>query len=130
MTSPFYEFTRDNLITEGTINLAITLGDSPRMATLIIDFLVVKCPSTFNRVLGRPLLKGLKAVTSIHRMTIKFPTAAGIGQVRGQQCDSRECYSRSLELAVMAPELPQAIEVEKTSRRPMETHIDPHLQED
>ena len=30
----------------------------------------------------------------------------------------------------MAPELPQAMKVEKTSWGPMETNIDPHLQED
>ena len=30
----------------------------------------------------------------------------------------------------MTPELPQAIEVEKTSQGPMETNIDPRLQED
>ena len=40
-----------------------------------------------------------------------------------------ECYSRSLELAEIVPELPQTMEVEKTSRRPMETNIDPLLQE-
>ena len=41
-----------------------------------------------------------------------------------------ECYNKSLGLAKMTPELPQAIEVEKTSRGPMETNIDPRLQED
>ena len=61
---------------------------------------------------------------------MKFPTATGIGQVRGRQCDSRECYSKSLELAKMEPELPQAMEVKKISRGPMETNIDPRLQED
>ena len=30
----------------------------------------------------------------------------------------------------VAPELPQAIEVEKTSRGPMEMNVDPLLQED
>ena len=40
------------------------------------------------------------------------------------------CYNKSLELAEMTPELPQVIEVEKTSQGPMETNIDLHLQED
>ena len=78
-------------------------------------------------LLGRPLLKALKAVTSIHYLTMKFPTAAGIVQVRGRQCNFKECYNKSLELAEMVPELPQAIEVEKISRWPMETNIDPLL---
>ena len=83
MTSPLYGFTRDSVIPKGTIKLAVTLGEPPRMTTVMIDFLAVKYPSTFNSVLGRPLLKALKVVTSIHCLTIKFPIVAGIGQVQG-----------------------------------------------
>ena len=50
------------------------------MATIVINFLVVNCPSAFNGVLGRPLLRTLKTVTSIHCLTIKFPITAGTGQ--------------------------------------------------
>ena len=114
-TCPLYKFTGDCVIPAGTMKLAITLGEPTRTATMMIDFLAVKCPSAFNGVLSKPLLKALKEVTSIHCLTIKSPIAVGIGQVRGRQCDSMECYSRTLELAEMTPELPQAIEVEKTS---------------
>ena len=81
-TFPLYGFTRDTVIPEGTIKLAVTLVEPPRTAAVMIDFLIVKIPSTFNRVLGRPLLKTLKAITSIHYLTMKFPTAARRGQVR------------------------------------------------
>ena len=84
MTTPLYGFTRENMIPEGTIKLVVTLGEPPQTVTVMIDFLAVKCPSTFNGVLGRPLLKALKVVTSIYCLTIKLYTAAGIGQVRGQ----------------------------------------------
>ena len=84
-TSSLYEFTGESVIPEGTIRLAITLGEAPRMATTVIDFLVINCPSTFNGVLGKPLLRILKAVTSIHCLTIKFFTTARISQVRGRQ---------------------------------------------
>ena len=83
MTSPLYEFIGNSVIPKGTIKLAVTLGEPPQTATMMIDFLIVKCPSSFNRVLGRPLLKALKAVTSIHCLTMKFPTTARIGQVQG-----------------------------------------------
>ena len=94
------------------------------------DFLLVNCPLAYNGVLDRPLLRALKAVTSIHCLTMKFPTVAGTSRVRGRQRDSRECYSRSLELAEKEPELPHAMDVEKTSRWPIETNINPYLQED
>ena len=80
-TSPLYGFTEDSVILEGTIKLAVTLGEPPRTMTVMINFLPVKCPLAFNGVLGRPLLKALKAVMSIHYLTMKFPTTVGIDQV-------------------------------------------------
>ena len=61
---------------------------------------------------------------------MKFPTASGTDQVWGRQRDSREYYNRSLELAKKGLELPQTMEVEKISQGPIETNINPHLQED
>ena len=61
---------------------------------------------------------------------MKFSIVAGVGQVRGRQLNSKECYSKSLALVEKGPELPQTMEVEKIRRGPMETNIDPHLQED
>ena len=116
MASHLYSFIGDNVIPEGTIKLVFTLGDPPQMTTVMINFLVTKSPSAFNEVLGRPLLKALKVMTSIYCLTIKFPTVAGIGRVQGQQHDSRECYDKSLELVEMELELPQEMEVKKTCR--------------
>ena len=64
-TLPLYEFIGESLILEGTIKLAVTLGEAPQTATIVINFLMVNCPSAFNRVLGKPLLRTLKAVASI-----------------------------------------------------------------
>ena len=80
-TSPLYGSIGDSVIPEGTIKLAVTLGESPRTTTVVIDFFVVKCLSAFNRVLGRQLLRALKTLTSIPCLTMKLPTVAGIGQV-------------------------------------------------
>ena len=51
------------------------------MSKIVVGFLAIDYPSTFNGVIGRPLLKALKAVTSILCLTMKFPTMARIGQV-------------------------------------------------
>ena len=79
VTSPLYGFIWDHMIPKGTIKLAVTLGEHPQVSTMVIEFHVVDCPSAFNRVIGRPLLRILKAVTSIHCLTLKFPTAVGTG---------------------------------------------------
>ena len=81
--SPLYGFTGDGVIPKGTIKLVVTLGEPPQTTIVMINFLVVNCSSVFNGILGKPLLKTLKVVTLIHYLTMKFPTAAGIGQVRG-----------------------------------------------
>ena len=84
MISPLYGFTEDSMIPEGTIKLAVTLGQSPRTTIVMNDFLAIKCLLAFIEVLGRPLLEALKSGTSIHCLTIKFPIVAGIDQVQGQ----------------------------------------------
>ena len=72
------------MIPKGTIKLVTMLGDYPRVSTVVAEFLAIECPSAFNRVIGRPLLKTLKVVASILCLTMKFPTTVGIGQVRGK----------------------------------------------
>ena len=51
--------------------------------TVLTNILVVDASSVINGIIGRPLLKALKAATSIYHLTMKFPTAEGTGEVRG-----------------------------------------------
>ena len=69
------------------------------MLTVVANFLIVDCQSSINGMIGRSILKALKAVTSIYHLTVKFPTSEGIGEVRGNQYNSRECYNKSLRTA-------------------------------
>ena len=135
MTSPLYGFIGDHVIPRGTIKLAVMVEEHPRILTVVTEFLAVYCPLAFNGVIGRLLLKALRAVISIHCLTMKFPIAMRTGQVRGRQCDSKECYNRLLELAKKERKLPQIMkveimEVEKVSKGPMEMNVGPHLHED
>ena len=80
-----YGFTRDSIIPLGVIHLPITLGEYPRQSCVMTDFLVIDQPSVFNAVLGRPSLRELRAITSIHHLLMKFPTPREVGKVRGDQ---------------------------------------------
>ena len=84
MTSPVYKFTGDHVVPEGTIKLVVTLGEYPQVTTIMTEFLPINCLLAFNGVSVRSLLQVAKAVTSIHCLTMKFSTAAGIIQVRGR----------------------------------------------
>ena len=62
-----------------------------------MKFLIVDAPSAYNMLLGRPFLNAIKAIPSAYHMMIKFPTAGGVGMVRGDQHVARECYSASMK---------------------------------
>ena len=54
-------------------------------------------PSAYNMLLGRPSLNAIRVVSSTYHKVIKFPTANGVGMVRGNQRIARECYSTSMK---------------------------------
>ncbi|XP_074374821.1 uncharacterized protein LOC141715244 [Apium graveolens] len=94
-----YGFTGNSIGIKGLIKLPITLGDEPCMATHVAEFTVVDQPCAYNAIIGRPILKMMKIVNSIHALSMKFPTPHGVGCVRGTQYDSRDCYNKALKAA-------------------------------
>ena len=74
-----YGFAGTPVMPAGSIDLPITIGTSPCQITLMVTFLIVQCPSTYNAIIGRPTLNNLRAVTSTYHLKVKFPTPAGLG---------------------------------------------------
>ena len=105
---PLYNFTGDHVVPKGVAKLTITMGEHPRTSTILANFLVVDVSSAINGIIRRPLLKALKAATSIYHLTMKFPTAEGTGEVQGDQYDLRECYNKSLQIAEKDNRSPRA----------------------
>ncbi|KAL2487247.1 Uncharacterized protein Adt_32003 [Abeliophyllum distichum] len=98
-TEPLYGFTGDCVTPKGIIRLAVTMGEEPLAAHTFMEFLVVDRRSAYHGVLGRPALKELWAVTSIHHLCMKFSTEGGIATVRGNQPEARKCYRNALRKA-------------------------------
>ena len=90
-------FSGEKVLPIGSIQLVLTLGDSPCQATTTTRFLVVDASSASNMLLGRPSLNAIKAIPSAYHMMIKFPTVNEVGMVRGDQQVARECYSASMK---------------------------------
>ena len=84
-TKPLYGFTRDHVIPKCMIKPVMTIGEHPRLSTVMTEFLIVDYPWAFNGVIGRLLLKALKAINSIYHLTMKFPIAEETGQVNTTQ---------------------------------------------
>lgn len=91
---PLYGFTGDNILPSRKITLATEMGI---VAHNFMEFIVVDRHSAYHGVLGRPILKKLWVVTSIHYLCMKFPTEWSIAIVRGDQRSTRECYSSSVQ---------------------------------
>ena len=90
-------FSREKVLPLGSIQLVLTLGETPCQVTTTARFLIVDAPSAYNMLLGRPSLNAIKAIPSAYHMMIKFPTESGVGMVRGDQRVAREFYLASVK---------------------------------
>jgi hypothetical protein len=95
---PLVGFTGDKVKPSRVVTLIIEAGTFPKQARASVEFLVVDCPSAYNVIIGRPTLNKLKAVTSTYHLLVRFPTEHGIGELKGDQATTRECYFASLGL--------------------------------
>ena len=90
-------FSGEKVLSLGSIQLVLTLGEPPCQATTTARFLIVDAPSAYNMLLGRPSLNAIKAIPSAYHMVIKFPTVNGVGTARGDQRVAQECYTASMK---------------------------------
>ncbi|XP_020554491.1 uncharacterized protein LOC110013115 [Sesamum indicum] len=81
----------------GTIELPVSMGEEPKRKTLMVKFLVVDTPFTYNVILGRLGLNSFRAVISTYHMKMKFPMEYEIGEVLCDQKEARKCYNLSLK---------------------------------
>ena len=59
---------------------------------------MVDYSSTYNAILGQPTLNSWKAVTLTYHLMIKFPTDYRIGELRGNQVTTCECYIAMMDM--------------------------------
>ena len=78
------------------MTLTVTVGTYPVYLTRQLDFLVVDFPSSYNVIIGRPMLNKWKAATSTYCLKVKFPIDNGVGEIKGDQVLARECYQAVL----------------------------------
>ncbi|XP_074351903.1 uncharacterized protein LOC141691055 [Apium graveolens] len=80
-----YGFSGAGVRVMGSIRLPCTLGESPLSVTKMLEFKVLNQESSHNALLGWPFLWEMRVITSIHHLTIKFPTPNGMGCIKGSQ---------------------------------------------
>ncbi|GKC25673.1 reverse transcriptase domain-containing protein, partial [Tanacetum coccineum] len=74
----------------GKIDLEVCFGNEGLSRKMSIKFLVVRAPSPYNIILGRPGLKALHAIPSTIHSMIRFPTPKGIATLPDEGADLTE----------------------------------------
>ena len=72
------------------------MGKGSRTSRVILDILVVDVSAAYNMILGRSSLNTLRAIPSTYQVMMKFPTANGVGEVRGDLRSTGEYYMASI----------------------------------
>ena len=96
--APLDGFRSTRVLPLGAIALSVVVVDYPQQIAKDVTFLVVNFSSAYNAILGRPTLNSWKAVTSTYRLMIKFSIDYGVGELRGNQVATRECYVAMMEM--------------------------------
>ncbi|RWV97513.1 hypothetical protein GW17_00039690 [Ensete ventricosum] len=82
MASVLIGFTSDSISSLGMATLSITIREEPRSKTMMVTFMVFELPSAYNVILEHPTANKLRTTISTYHWTMKFPTRAGIREVR------------------------------------------------
>ncbi|RRT43445.1 hypothetical protein B296_00053631, partial [Ensete ventricosum] len=84
MASTLTRFTRDSISPLGTTTLLVAIGEDQRSKTVMITFIVVGLPLTYNVILDHPTLNKLRVIVSTYHKIVNQTTMHGrpsMGQV-------------------------------------------------
>jgi len=91
-------FSGEQVEVRGYVNLRTTFADEHAAKTIVIKYIVVKAPSSYNMLLGRPSLNKLGAVVSTVHLKMKFPAEGKVVTMKVDQEIARKCYEKSLRI--------------------------------
>ncbi|XP_073041966.1 uncharacterized protein [Primulina eburnea] len=96
-----FSFAGHAVYPEGEIALPLTLGTGDLRKTVMTVFTVVDAPSSYNIILGRPVMNEMRGLTSTYHQKIKFPVRGQVGEVKGDRPSSRRCYGETVRIDKM-----------------------------
>nr|XP_043629940.1 uncharacterized protein LOC122601246 [Erigeron canadensis] len=75
----------------GEISMEVMMGEYPFHRIELVDFMIIRAPSFYNVILGRPLMKKFGSIPSTVHGIVKFPTPARVATIRGRMTSPEEC---------------------------------------
>ncbi|VFQ64739.1 unnamed protein product [Cuscuta campestris] len=97
LKTPLSGFTGDTVEAEGSIVLPVELGSGEKTVWKKMRSIVVDIKCIHNTILGSPDINRVGAVISMPHLCMKFHTPGGVGEVKGDQRNARECYARAVK---------------------------------
>ncbi|XP_068503841.1 uncharacterized protein [Phaseolus vulgaris] len=93
-----YGFVGDRVEVPGHLELRTTFTDCTTSYIVNISYLVVNAPSTYNILLGRPVLNRIGAIASSRYMKMKLPSLEGtMITTKSDQKEAKRCYKNNLK---------------------------------
>ncbi|GJU65227.1 reverse transcriptase domain-containing protein [Tanacetum coccineum] len=77
-TTSLTGFSGETIWPIGQIRLLVTIGDTKHSTEAWMNFMIVRSPSPYNGIIGRPGIKEIQAVPSTTHGMIKFPVKDGV----------------------------------------------------
>ncbi|GJQ89428.1 reverse transcriptase domain-containing protein [Tanacetum coccineum] len=90
-TTSLTDFSGETIWPIGQIRLLVTIGDAEHSTEAWMNFMIVRSPSPYNGIIGRPGIKEIQVVPSTTHGMIKFPVKGGIVTIRSTIFSPREC---------------------------------------
>ncbi|XP_010258706.1 PREDICTED: uncharacterized protein LOC104598369 [Nelumbo nucifera] len=78
VNTPMMVFSGEPLLPTRRITLPLLIGDGDVTATTVVDFIVIRCHSSYNAILGRSTLNTLESTVLANHLTMKFLTKYNI----------------------------------------------------
>nr|GEU68705.1 reverse transcriptase domain-containing protein [Tanacetum cinerariifolium] len=101
--TPLVGFSGEIIWPIGKILLLVKIGDEEHSTFAWMNFMVVRSPSLYNGIIGRPGVRKIRAISSKAHGMIKFPVAGGIVTLQRSRIIPLECSM------VSKPEVPRSV---------------------
>ncbi|GJV20919.1 reverse transcriptase domain-containing protein [Tanacetum coccineum] len=90
-TTPLIGFNGEIIWPMGQISLPVKIRDAEHSTSTWMNFVVVRSPSPYNGIIGRPGVRNIQAVPSTAHRMLKFPVPGGILTLRSSKIIPLEC---------------------------------------
>ncbi|GJU21694.1 reverse transcriptase domain-containing protein [Tanacetum coccineum] len=90
-TTSLTGFTGEKIWPMGQLRLPVIVGNKEHSTTAWMNFMVIRSPSPYNGIIGRPGISAIRAVPSTAHGMLKFPVDGGIVTIYNTAAPPKEC---------------------------------------